>query len=140
MLTREDIIKEIRKTAVENRGIPLGIRGFENQTGIKRYEWQKYWPRFGDAVQEAGYAPNQLTPAYKEEFIIGKMIGLIRKLNKFPTYGELRVEKINDSEFPHAKTLFESKEQKQKLAKIIGNFSIQNLYVLNVRFLYPLDV
>ena len=74
MRTKQNIIDAIRQTAKKNGGKPLGTARFEKETGIKVYEWKKYWPRFGDAQKEAGFMPNQLQGAYSDEFIIEKII------------------------------------------------------------------
>ncbi len=47
-LTKKDIINELKRTAEENNGSPLGRARFEREIGIKAYEWQKHWARFGD--------------------------------------------------------------------------------------------
>ncbi len=119
MSNKQDILNAIRQSAKENEDIPLGVSRFEKETGIKKYHWQKYWAKFGDAQKEAGFVPNQFKSAYSDKFIIKKMIILIRKLKKFPTPAELRIEKNNDPEFPNTKTLFETKEQKYNLATTI---------------------
>ncbi|MDE2222314.1 MAG: GIY-YIG nuclease family protein [Candidatus Omnitrophica bacterium] len=97
---KKDIIDAIRKTAKQNGDSPLGVGRFEKETGIKSYDWGKYWARFGDAQKEAGFKSNQLQIAYTDEFIIEKIIGVICKLDKFPTLREMVVEHHNDSEFP----------------------------------------
>ena len=83
-ITKQDIIEAIRRTAKENGGLPLGINGFADETGIKPYDWKKFWARFGDAQKEAGFVPNQLQSAYDNNFIIKKMIGLIPKFYRPP--------------------------------------------------------
>ncbi len=120
MQTKQDIIVAIRQTAKENAGKPLGERRFSDATGIKPYDWKKFWPRFGDAQKEAGFIPNTLTPAHTDDFLFGKIIGLMRKLGKFPAHGALRVEKSKDPDFPYSGCFFQTKEQKRELvAKII---------------------
>lgn len=114
--TKQEIIDAIRRTAKENDGKPLGSSRFTNETGINPYYWKKYWARFGDAQKEAGFTPNILNPAYPDEFLFKKIIGLMHKSGKFPTTGELRIEKNNDSNFPNYKSFFETKEQKRKFA------------------------
>jgi Meiotically up-regulated gene 113 len=116
MRTKQEILDEIKRTAKENGGKPLGALKFESETGIRPYDWQKFFARFGDAQQEAGFAPNQLNSAHTEDFIAEKMIGLMRKLGKFPTHGDLRIEKNSDPEFPHSQSLFDTKERKRMLA------------------------
>ena len=100
MTTKQDIINAIQKTAKENGGKPLGMGRFEKETGIKPYDWQRYWTQFSKAQQEAGFSPNQLQIAYSDEFLFEKIISLARKLNKFPTTREIRIEKVNNPEFP----------------------------------------
>ena len=99
-LPKQDILNAIQKTAKANGGKPLGINRFEKETGIKPYDWQRYWPQFSKAQQEAGFSPNQLQVAYSNEFLFEQIISLARKLNKFPTFREIRIEKINNPEFP----------------------------------------
>lgn len=125
-LTKQDIIEEIQRTARENDGKPLGEIKFADITGIKIYDWRKYWARFSDAQKEAGFIPNTLNKAYDEEFIIKKMIGLIRKLGKFPVHGELRIEKNVDPSFPSSDALFTTKIQKCELAKRISEWCTKN--------------
>ena len=47
MPTRQDILDAIQKTAKKNGGKPLGAARFEKETGVKPYDWGKYWARFG---------------------------------------------------------------------------------------------
>lgn len=99
-MTRDEILAEIRRTTAENGGVPLGRDRFENATGIKEHELWQYWPRFGDALREAGFEPNALQAAYSDEHLIEKLIALIRELGKFPTTPEMRVKRHSDREFP----------------------------------------
>ena len=114
MQSKQDILNAIRQTAKENGGVPLGKGRFEKETGIKPYDWGKYWARFGDAQKEAGFSANILNAAYSDEFLFKKIANLIRKLGKFPIYKEIDLERrSNDPEMPWGKTFdrFGSKEQ-----------------------------
>ncbi len=103
-VTRQHILDEIHRTAKTNGGVPLGKARFEQETGIRYYDWWgKYWSRWGDAVREAGFAANTLQDAFDDDEVIEKLIGLIRELGHFPVTGELRVKKHNDSSFPNHK-------------------------------------
>lgn len=104
MFTKEEILNEMRRTASENGGIPLGASRFEDKTGIAPIEWGRYWPRFGDAQREAGFNPNTLLTAYSNEHLFEKYIALTRELGKIPVQGELVVKRNSDPDFPTKNT------------------------------------
>jgi len=116
MHTKQEILDEIRRTASENGGKALGVARFEGETGIKPYDWEKYWARFGDAVEEAGFVANRLQSAHSTAFLLEKLVGLSRKLDKFPTFREITVEGNHDREFP-SKKAFQRLGSKGQLAK-----------------------
>lgn len=118
-MTKQDILDAIRRTAKENDGKPLGVDRFEKETGINPYDWGKYWARLGDAQKEAGFVPNQLQGAYADEFLIEKIIGLARKLGKFPTYREIKVAKSSDDKFPDQGAFYRLGTKDQFAAKVI---------------------
>ena len=77
-MIKQHILDEIRRTAQANRGVPLGRDRFSQETGIKELDWfGKYWARWGDALREAGFAPNKLQGAYSEDEVFQRLIGLI---------------------------------------------------------------
>jgi hypothetical protein len=115
MPTKQEILDEIKRTAKENGGKPLGVARFENETGIKPHDWEKHWPRFGDANREAGFEPNQFQGAHADEFLIRKLIGLIQNLSKYPTYRDIQVGRGSDPELPD-KTIFQRLGSKQTIA------------------------
>jgi len=87
-MDKEHIINEIKRTAEANGGIPLGTERFFAETGIRRSDWYgKYWARCGDALIEAGYTPNKLQGSYEEEWVIEKLVSVIKALKRFPTPG-----------------------------------------------------
>lgn len=91
---KDYIIQEIIRTAEENGGKPLGTQRFENETGIRKYDWfGKYWSKWGDALIEAGYNPNKFNESYNEEIFLGKLSYLIREIGKFPSIGEYILKK-----------------------------------------------
>ena len=53
-MKRQHILKELRRTAEANGGVPLGRLSFFKETGIKEADWKgKFWARWNDAVREA---------------------------------------------------------------------------------------
>lgn len=99
-MTREEILNEIRRTAAENGGKPLGRERFERVTGISEYELNKHWPRYGDAQREAGFEPNTLNAAHDEGFVMDQFVYLTRKLGHAPTGREMKVERASNRSFP----------------------------------------
>jgi hypothetical protein len=102
-MNRQHILDEIKRTAEENGGIPLGVRRFRTETGIREYAWQKYWARFADAQREAGFDPNEKSVGYSDELLIEKFVAPIHEIKRFPTRGDIRVKEYSDVEFPSEK-------------------------------------
>ena len=82
-MKKEHILQEIKRTAKSNDGVPLGSRRFETATGIKESEWLgKLWARWGDALREAGFAPNQLQSAYDKTELLERYAKLAQELGR----------------------------------------------------------
>lgn len=113
---KQRILNEIRQTAEANGGVPLGVARFFQETGIKQTDWAgKFWARWGDALREAGFEPNQFNAAYDTTMLIEKFVSFMRELGKFPVRRELQVKKRTDKSFPSA-NVFERLGSKQQLA------------------------
>jgi len=50
--------------------------------------------------REAGFEPNAMTRAYGVDYLIQKLIDLIRELGRFPVWDELELRTRNDRDFP----------------------------------------
>lgn len=126
-MQKEHILAEIRRTAQENDGKPLGKSRFERTTGIKEYDWQKFWPRFSEAQQEAGFIPNQFKiDGHDDQFLIESIIGLTRELNRFPVKAEMRIKKRNDPSFPNDSTITRRFANKSTLITKVVEFCKAN--------------
>jgi hypothetical protein len=98
---KERILVEIRRTAQENGGTPLGWRSFMNVTGIRLAQWRgKYWRSWSAAVEEAGLAPNRVREPHGEEALSLALTRLTAKLGHFPTQADVSLEKRADPTFP----------------------------------------
>jgi hypothetical protein len=99
---RGKILSEIRRLAKENGGQPPGARLFEQQTGIKEGAWRGvHWPRWSDAVAEAGFAPNEPLAKLDENFLLTKLAEAYMALGKVPANMELRIYRRSHSDFPY---------------------------------------
>lgn len=106
-MDKQQILDEIHRTTRENGGLPLGSRRFEIETGIQRFDWYgKYWARWGDALEEAGYEPNTMQEPYSDEFILDHYARLALELGKLPSNSDLRLRAGQDPGFPNDKTFY----------------------------------
>lgn len=118
-MNKEHILKEIRRTTEANGGAPLGSRRFATETGIQEKVWLgRYWGRWGDALTEAGFSPNQLKGAYEKEFLLELCANLTRELGRLPTANDLRMKDRTDPKFPNQK-VFERLGTKAELVKLL---------------------
>ena len=116
MVSKDHIVSEIRRTAEENDGVPLGTARFAAETGIRETDWSgKYWVRWGDALVEAGYAPNEFRSAYPDEYLLDKLASLTRELKHFPLVREIKMRSRRDPGFP-AEQAFRRLGNKSELA------------------------
>ncbi len=121
MISKQEIINEIGRAAAANGGKPLGFARFVRETGLSEHDLTRYWARYGDALQDAGFAPNEFRGAYSDEFLIEKIIALCRKLKRFPTYREISVERTDDPDLPNKK-VFARFGSKQEFAQRVSEF------------------
>jgi hypothetical protein len=98
MTTRQEILQAIKRTAVGGRA--LGGNAFSSATGIKEHEWRKHWTRWNQALVEAGFPPNTLTPKYADEVLGTSLAELARSLGSVPVKGDIDHEKAADPTFP----------------------------------------
>src|SRR5438105_8009684 len=101
LTTKDHIVSEIRRTAAENGGRPLGQSRFFSETGIKVSYWRgRYWARWGDALQEAGFRPNILNAARESDVMLEHLARLVRELGHYPVEAEIRLKRRADPVFP----------------------------------------
>lgn len=121
-MNKQHILDEIKRTAASNGGVPLGRERFFRETGVKPHDWLgKFWARWGDAIREAGFEPNELQTAYNEDLLIEKFIALARHLGHFPVDAALRMRSRSDDGFP-SHTTFTRFGSKQLLAAKILDY------------------
>lgn len=103
-MDKEHILSEIRRLAAEKDGSPPGHRRFLSETSISDYEWNRYWARWGDALVDAGFKPNEWTQERPQEEVLEKLAGYVRELGRFPVVREFRLKTLRDPMFPSAAT------------------------------------
>ena len=91
-MERAQIVEAIRRTAVDNDGVPLGRMRFERETGIKESEWSgRYWARWSEAVKEAGFEPQPMQEAYSIVDVVASLVEMVDALGKWPTNAERKL-------------------------------------------------
>ncbi len=102
---RQQILGEIRRLAAAN-GVPPGRRLFESETGIRQSAWfGVYWPRWSDALAEAGFAPNAYNKRLDEGFVLSKLAAACRHFGRTPATMEMRMYRKVDADFPNEKSM-----------------------------------
>jgi hypothetical protein len=119
-MTKTHILDEIRRTTQANGGKPLGKQRFEAETGIRQTEWSRFWARWGDAVREAGLAPNEFRAAYEDAMILECYAKLAREMGRLPAASDLRLKARNDAEFP-SHNVFERLGSKLELVRRLAD-------------------
>jgi hypothetical protein len=120
-MDRDHIIREIQRTANANGGVALGWRRFEEETGIRYYDWYgQYWTRWGDAVSEAGFKPNRMSEAYDDEFLLGQLVLLTRRLGRVPTQGDLLLATRSDPGCPSEKVFRRLGSKAQRASRVLA--------------------
>src|SRR5580692_3753282 len=120
-MKKEHILEEIRRTAAANGRKALGIARFEQETGINPWDWQRFWPRYGDAVREAGCIQSEFIKGYDETDLLSKYAKLAHELGRLPAKGDLRVKAHAEPGFPSFKA-FERWGRKSELIKKLINY------------------
>lgn len=106
-VVRDQILNEIKRLAEDNGGKPPGSNVFRRETGIGETAWRGvYWARWGDALIEAGFAPNEWQGKHDTEFIFKKFIEACRHYLRIPTFAEVKMFAATRDDFPTPKAFF----------------------------------
>ena len=101
MVSRENILAEIKRLAAENDSKPVGLKRFSDETGISQYDIETYWARWGDAVSEAGLTANTLQgKGLDDEQLLRLLADHALELGHLPTRAERRHKRLADPRFP----------------------------------------
>jgi hypothetical protein len=101
MTSKDEILAEIRRLARENSGEPVGRNRFLAESGIKRYDIDRYWIKWSEAIAEAGFQPRTLQQKNSTDVeLIRKMADLTLELGHYPTAVECRHRRYSDASFP----------------------------------------
>jgi hypothetical protein len=103
---RDLILSEIRRLAASNDGRPPGQTLFARETGIAAHQWRgKLWARWGDALIDAGYRPNDWTERLDTDEVLAGVIAACRHFGRLPTYDEIAIHRKSVPSIPTAKSI-----------------------------------
>lgn len=115
-MTKNHILDEIRRTAAENGGVPLGMQRFSTVTGIRKADWLgRHWARWGNALIEAGFQPNTFAAALPEADLLAKLANLTQELWHFPVEAERKLKARSDPQFPSHTTFNRLGKKKERV-------------------------
>lgn len=105
-MERNVIVKEIQSLAAELQKVP-GERTFTSTTGIKRSElWAAGFAKYTDAVKAAGLTANALNSPLDKSILLERLAELTHELRRFPTKGDIKVQRSKDASFPSYEAYF----------------------------------
>lgn len=79
---------------------------FAKETGIAEHQWRgRHWARWGDALSEAGFQPNDWTGRSDANAILSGVITACRHYGRLPTNAELEILRRSDSTIPNPKVI-----------------------------------
>jgi hypothetical protein len=118
-MNRQQIVAEIKRIALDNGGDAPGIQAFGRTTGIKKSDWYPHiWLRWGDALVEAGYAPNTFQTKTSDEVLLEKYIEFARELGRLPVEGEIRRKARGNVSFPNHSAFYRFGGKQKLLAAL----------------------
>jgi len=122
-MNKQHILDEILRTATENGGVPLGKRRFESETGIKESDWSgRFWVRWNEAIQEAGFSPNKLNVPHDEDHLLQAVATLALELGRFPVQREIQLKRRSDPNFPSDSAIAKRYNSKALLAEKVMTY------------------
>jgi hypothetical protein len=102
-LDKDSILITIRRLAKENDGAPVGRDRFIALTGISESAWKgKYWPRWNDAIREAGFDPHAWkdSRAWTDDELVIFLARLTLELGRYPVQADQKFYRVSHPDFP----------------------------------------
>jgi AcrR family transcriptional regulator len=98
---RDFIIQEIQRLAAAAGGRAPGQQLFTKETGIAPHQWRgRYWARWGDALNDAGFQPNDWNGKLDSEEVLREIARAVRHFGRLPTKDELLLRRRTDPNIP----------------------------------------
>src|ERR1700761_6764874 len=103
---RDHILREIQRITGANGGKAPGAQLFARESGIAEHHWRgKYWARWGDALTEAGFEPNQWVQRLDSDVVLDSVTAACRHYGHFPTNSEMGLYRRSNPDMPAEQVL-----------------------------------
>jgi len=100
---------------------------FEKETGIRMHEvCGVYWPRWSDALREAGFEPNKKNEKLPSDEVLRKYAEAVRHFGRIPASVDIRMYSRDRSDFPGHNTLTNHFGNKAGLIAALARWVGQN--------------
>lgn len=124
--------------AEANSGQAPGEKLFAKETGIKQHEWRGvYWARWGDALAEAGLAPNEMQGRFDRKLVLQKLADATRHYGKLPTDTEIMMFRQVDSATPSHKTVARHFHGRENMLSQLREWVAENPAYVDIAALLP---
>jgi hypothetical protein len=135
---RDFILQEIRRLAAANGGQAPGQNLFAKETGIAPHQWRgRYWARWGDALTDAGFQPNDWNGKSDADAILSGLIAACRHYGRLPTNSELEILRRSDSTIPNPKVIRDNIGRRPDLIAAIAKYIAANPAYSDVMAMLP---
>lgn len=95
---RDFIPQEIQRSASKNGGQAPGQKLFAKETAIAEHQWRgRYWARWGDALTEAGFQPNDWNGKLDSGEVLNGIARAVQAFGRMPTRDELSLHRKVDT-------------------------------------------
>ncbi len=135
---RDFILNEIRRLASSNGGQPPGQNLFANETGIAAHQWRgRHWARWGDALKDAGFEPNNWTGRSDERVILSGLIVACRHYGRLPTNSEIELLRRTDPTVPSPKVIQSNLGRRSDLIAALARYALADATLSDIAAMLP---
>jgi len=134
---RDIIIGEIQRLAQENGQAP-GQKLFAAVTGIAQHQWRgRYWSKWGDALLEAGFEPNDWQGRLDSVEILRGVIRAVRHYGRLPAKSEIQLLRQSDSTLPTDNTIKRHFGRRDDLIAALTKLAAENAEFADILAILP---
>jgi hypothetical protein len=137
---RDEIIREIRRLAAESGQAP-GQKLFARETGIADHLWRgKFWARWGDALVEAGFQPNEWVGRLNSQSVLLGVVAACRHYGRVPTRDEIDIYRKTDPSIPSTQAISRHLGGRAELIEALREHTAGDVAFVDIAAMLPAPV